>query len=238
MSSRKPDLSGDYRTLRSLSQALRAETRDWHAIAEEHPFETRLLSGKATRDDYARYLGQLFHVHSALEASLRTLAASHPVFGGVVCEYHYREGALRADLRTLGQTPDSHPPLAATRLLRQRIEALTGETPLALLGILYVLEGSTNGGRFIARAIRRAMPLPMDAGTAYLDPHGASQRERWERFRMTLDTLDLRSEDRDAIIGAACDAFRGVHDILQDLTHAPPTVVVVRPPATDASARP
>jgi hypothetical protein len=32
---------------------------------------------------------------------------------------------------------------------------------------------------------------------------------------VTLETLDLRPEESDAIIGAACDAFRGVHDTVQ-----------------------
>ncbi|MBY0308544.1 MAG: hypothetical protein K2Q09_07360, partial [Phycisphaerales bacterium] len=49
----------------SLSEALKARSRDWHNLAAGHPFERRLLAGESTRDDYARSLGQLLHVHLA-----------------------------------------------------------------------------------------------------------------------------------------------------------------------------
>ncbi len=220
----------------ALSGRLKGQTRDWHNRAAGHPFERRLISGEATRDYYARYLGQLLHVHLVLEQPLRDRQSQRPIFAPILHGYHFRAAALVADLHALGHRPGAHPALPATALLCGRITDLAEQAPVALLGTLYVLEGSTNGGRLIADVARRSLNLPPGAGTDYLDPHGPAQPERWRTFKAALDALVLGPADRDAVIAAACDAFRGVHDILEDLTHTlTPAVVAMRSPPLAAA---
>ncbi|MBL8744900.1 MAG: biliverdin-producing heme oxygenase [Phycisphaerae bacterium] len=222
----------DYRTSSSsdrppkpLSERLKEETRADHFRAEKHPLMVAMIGGRIDRAAYAGYLGQMLHVHTTLEAALRDTAHHHPALALLVCEHEFRELALLADLSTLGEVPDLHPPLPATRLFCGRIAGLAGEAPVALLGALYVLEGSTNGGRYLAPAVRKAPRLPghgeAGSGTEYLDPHGPRQRDRWSFFKVSLDVLVLSPGERDLIVAVASDAFRGVHDIFEDLTHPP-----------------
>lgn len=222
----------DYRTSSSpdrppqpLSERLREETRADHFRAEKHPLIAAMIGGRIDRAAYAGYLGQMLHVHTALEAALRDTAHHHPALALLVREHEFRELALLADLSTLDERPDLHPPLPAARLFCGRIAGLAGEAPVALLGTLYVLEGSTNGGRYLAPAVRKALGLPghgeAGSGTEYLDPHGPRQRERWGCFKASLDVLALAPAERDLIVAVASDAFRGVHDIFEDLTHLP-----------------
>lgn len=232
----------DYRTSSSpdrppklLSERLREETRADHARAEKHPLMAVMVSGRVDRAMYARYLGQMLHVHATLEAALRTNCPRHPALAVVVREHHFREAALRADLTTLGEHLERHPPVPATGLFCGRIDGLASDEPPALLGTLYVLEGSANGGRFIAPAVQRALGLPGRApagsGTEYLDPHGDRQRDHWSSFKASLDVLTLSPAERDLIVAVTSDAFRGVHDIFEDLTHQPnPPHVSVLPP--------
>ena len=214
-----------HRTM-TRSEMLRALTRADHARAEQHPLMARLLTGRAGRDGYARYLAQLLHVHTTLEPLLRRLAANDRLFQGIVRPHHFRVPALCADLAFLGLPAipshhhvSPHAPLPATRLFCDRLNALAAEMPATLLGDLYVLEGSTNGGQIIARALRAALGLPDGTGTAYLDPHGPAQRERWKQFKAGLDALAVHPAQREAIVAAGNDAFRGIHDIMEDLTH-------------------
>lgn len=222
----------DYRTSSSparppkpLSERLKEETRADHARAEKHPLMAAMVTGRIDRAGYARYLGQMLHVHATLECALRTNASRHSALAVVVREHHFREQALRADLATLGERPDQHAPLPATGLYCERIVLLASDDPPALVGTLYVLEGSTNGGRFIAPAVRKALGLTehggMASGTEYLDPHGDRQEEHWLFFKASLDALTLSPAERDLIVAVASDAFRGVHDIFEDLTHPP-----------------
>ncbi|MCW5766594.1 MAG: biliverdin-producing heme oxygenase [Phycisphaeraceae bacterium] len=222
----------DYRTSsspdrppRPLSERLREETRADHTRAEKHPLMAAMVSGRIDGAGYARYLGQLLHVHLALETQLCRLAAEHRVFGLIVREHHMRTPDLLADLEVLGQCLSKHPPLPATGLFRERIDGLAADAPVGLVGTLYVLEGSTNGGRYIAPAVRRALGLiergGIASGTEYLDPHGDRQQDRWSFFKASLDVLTLSPAECDLIVAVASDAFRGVHDIFQDLTHPP-----------------
>jgi heme oxygenase len=208
-----------------LSERLKAETHADHTRAERHPFIAALVGGRADRAGYAGYLGQMLHVHVTLEAALQAVGSRHTALAVVVREHHFREPALRADLATLGAHPERHPLLPATRLFCERIDALASDHSPALLGTLYVLEGSTNGGRYIAPAVRKALALPECAqagsGTEYLDPYGPQQQGRWGLFKASLDVLTLSPAECDLIAAVASDAFRGLHDIFEDLTHPP-----------------
>ncbi|MBL8765163.1 MAG: biliverdin-producing heme oxygenase [Phycisphaerae bacterium] len=220
---------------RPLSERLREETRADHSRAEKHPLMAAMIGGRIDRAAYAGYLGQMLHVHTTLEAALRDTAHHHPALALVVREHEFRELALVADLSTLGERPDRHARLPATGLFCERITGLGSESPVALLGTLYVLEGSTNGGRYLAPAVRKALGLPghgeAGSGTEYLDPHGPRQRARWGLFKTSLDVLTLSPAECDLIVAFASDAFRGVYDIFEDLTHPPnPPRVCVLPP--------
>lgn len=68
------------------------------------------------------------------------------------------------------------------------------------LGMLYVLEGSTLGGRLILRALReRGVDV---SGLAFLDPYGAETGARWRSFLAILERETAGDAER---IGAACE---------------------------------
>jgi heme oxygenase len=83
-----------------------------------------------------------------------------------------------------------------------------------------VLEGSTNGGRFIAPAVRRSMPLPPGAGTRYLDPHGDLTRERWASTKVALDAVPLTPAQHDKIVDAAQRTFDAITLLMDELPKA------------------
>ncbi len=230
-----PTLASHVRPSKPLSERLREATHVDHARTKKHPLMAGLVAGSIDHAGYAGYLGQLLHVHTTLGAALRDGAERHYSVFVVAREHHFREPALRADLEALGEPPERTAPLPATGLFCERINGLAAEAPQALLGTLYVLEGSTNGGCLIAPAVRRALGLPEGVragpGTVCLDPHGPNQRHKWSFFKKCIDVLTLAPADHDLIVAVAIDAFRGVYDILEDLTHPPnPPRVSVLPP--------
>jgi len=200
-----------------LSVALKQATADLHTRAEKHPAQARMVGGRATREEYSAFLVQMAALHAYLEPALRELVSGVPALHGVVRPHHFRQAAASADLRALGQQPEQDAPLPATSRFCKRLVALSRHDPVALLGVLYVLEGATNGGRFIAAAVRPALSLPDGIGTAYLDPHGPFQRERWAQFRTSVDEQGLSSAEQAAVIAAAYETFEAVYEILEDL---------------------
>jgi heme oxygenase len=83
----------------------------------------------------------------------------------------------------------------------------------ALLGMLYVLEGSKNGGSFIARALRKSLGLAAGRGDRYFDSHGARQPEAWAGFKARMDAEAWEPAERAEMLRGAVAMFRAIQDI-------------------------
>ncbi len=202
---------------RSITQYLKAETWDLHNIAENHRFQKALVRGELPQRLYVRLLGQMLVVHSALEEGLRAWAPVEPAIYGVVSEDYFQRPRLHQDLEYFGADPEGVEPVLATEQLIQRIHRDTEERPIALLGYLYVLEGSNNGARIIAKRVARAYGLEAGWGTAFLDPYGSAQRERWAAFKRDMDAQPFSPTDQEDLVEAAQATFVAVTAIGEEL---------------------
>ncbi len=192
-----------------LMDRLRDETRTHHQRSEQHALERAMLAGTISRGAYVALLGQRFWVHRALEAQLRTVAEENPAWAPLVEQLLFQEPRLRADLAFFGKVAEEGEPMPGTACLVREIECLASR-PVNLLGYHYVLEGSKNGGRYIARSIAKAFDLAPGPGLSYLDPHGDAQHEVWARFKAAMDALLLREDEAEAVIASARQAFDGI----------------------------
>ena len=196
---------------------LRAATDDLHKMAEGRPLQRKLVQGSLPRETYAAFLGQMYAVHHDLEHRIRDVADRHRAFATVVHDYHWREEQLRDDLAFLDWDADEVASIQATDRLRRVIEQTAEEQPVALLGMLYVLEGSTNGSKFIARALTKAWDLPPGPGLSYLDPHGDLQPQRWGAFKSDMNAVGFSEDEATTIIEAARVVFQAIADISDEL---------------------
>jgi heme oxygenase len=199
----------------TLMEHLRDATADLHAAAEHHPFQTSLVRGEATLEDYGRWLGQMLAIHDALETALVAQRSVRPELATIVRDELLMAPRLRDDLKALGVAQTDA--LPATARFCAEIGRLADEHPAALLGCLYVLEGSKNGNRFIARALRRAYANEPTASFGYLDAHGEEQRTLWADFKAAANVLTLADGDLPAMTRAAKDTFRAVTAVSDDL---------------------
>lgn len=197
---------------------LKAASEDLHRMAEGRDLQRLLVRGTLPRPLYETYLAQMHLVHTALEDRIREVTREHPAFASVLRDYHWREPQLRADLVFLGGEVAQIEPLPAARALIEHIDREAADCPVALLGMLYVLEGSTNGSKFIARAIRKAYQLEQGPGVAYLDPHGELQRERWGAFKHDMDSVGFTETEAQDIIATAKGMFRSITEISNELS--------------------
>lgn len=213
-------------TASTLMERLKSETAAMHADAESHVFQKNLAKGELPRDSYVAWLGQMLLVHRALEGRLRQLRASKPNAAKAVKDAQFQEPYLLEDLAYFGADANEIEPLGATARLISTIETAYRAEPLTALGFHYVLEGSNNGNKFIARAMQKALALSPGAGLKYLDPYGDEQRALWAAFKDDMNSVEFTPAEQDAIVGAAKAMFAGIGDLSTDLN----TVV----PARDA----
>ncbi|MFG0259691.1 MAG: biliverdin-producing heme oxygenase [Phycisphaerales bacterium JB041] len=201
---------------RPVLDEIRERTGPLHTQAERHPVQAALVRGQSGVEGYASYLGQMWHIHSALEGELgRRLDAA--VLAPVTRE-QFRAEAIVEDLATF-EGSQVEPPVEPVARFVAGVQDLHDSE---LLGMHYVLEGSTNGGRFIAMAVRKGLGLEGGRGTRYLDPYGEAQKEQWGRFCAAMGGLSLDATERERVITGAERMFGLIIETFDAMTDRAP----------------
>lgn len=91
------------------------------------------------------------------------------------------------------------------------------EAPLALLGWIYVLEGSTLGAIVVRPLVARALLLSDNEGLAYLHSYGTAVPAHWAAFKERMNALQLSAEERGQIAEAAADLFARLETVFRAL---------------------
>lgn len=188
-----------------LLQSFRASTQAEHRALEHQPLLRALLTPTLSRAQYDALLQGLFSFYRSLEVTLipavRLLRARFPA-GDYA--YQPRSEWLRQDLLSLGLEPTGGPAPDAP--------ACSGVD--AALGVLYVLEGSTQGGRVIAPRIERSLGVTQASGASYFNAH--RQCDSWSRFQRWVsdfekDYLNDGRCDQAVALRSAGATFSGLH---------------------------
>lgn len=198
-------------------ERLKTETRDLHSHAESRALQQQIASGKVDRSAFTAYLGQLYHVHRALESALAESRDARPAIKAVATDDRMRVPDLERDLSFFEVDRVEVEPGEATARFRERIEEILSSNPIALLGALYVLEGSTNGGRFLARSLRKSWGLGGD-GLSYFDPYGDEQPHRWAGFKQDMSDASFEPADQEAIIEMAKATFSAIAEVSDEVS--------------------
>lgn len=162
--------------------------------ADHERLEARMdILARVARPDDRRALVEGFHaLHTEAETALTHWLAD---LTGLEFDARRRTVQLARDLAAVGgQAPPAPttPPTVAS----------LGEA----LGRMYVLEGSTLGGRVIRKAVEgRGEGMK---GLSFLDPYGDQVGPRWRAFLAVLDSHARTSDDLDAMVRGASEGFR------------------------------
>lgn len=203
---------------------LKARTRDAHMATEAIPFSAAMVERRLPRD---RYLGQLAAyalVHRCLDRHLAE--STNPAIRAVWQPDLAKTPLLEADLRHFATELDAATPrlggaLAAGERFAARIDELAARQPLALLGFLYVLEGSTLGATILREHIAASYHLTLADGArglAYYSPYGNAVMPHWKLFRERMNAAVTSPADQEIVVESAREAFQRVGEVLQALS--------------------
>src|SRR5450631_1494052 len=134
-----------------LRDLLKAETADLHERLEKLPFFRALHAGSLPKPAIVSFLRSLSIIHAVLERS-SSLVSSGPITE--LSQYAPpKVPLLVADLEALGAESLPSVTAAIQGALDYGAQILTSaDDPLSLVGPLYVLEGSQNGGIVLKHA--------------------------------------------------------------------------------------
>jgi heme oxygenase len=181
---------------RSVRLALRDATQPAHTRLHAHPALGAVQAGTIDRTSYRALLSRLYGFHSAFEA------AAH-----IVPE---RSLWLIADLTTLGVEDQAVAALP-------RCQDLPGlETPHRKLGALYVVEGSTLGGRELAKRLDHLFGPGERDGRHFFSGREADSGRAWRAFTDRLDDAAEQTSARTEMIAAAVETFAAFERWMRD----------------------
>ncbi|MCM1969258.1 MULTISPECIES: biliverdin-producing heme oxygenase [unclassified Streptomyces] len=186
---------------------IRASTRGRHQDLEGTPFSLAMLAGTLPLDRYVDQLAAYRRVLGALEAELSR--ATDPCVTSVWSADLVKIPCIDRDLMHFaedGVFPASTAAAPADALARE-IRAAAASDPPALLGFLYVLEGSTLGGAILRRYVAEAYGLRDTDGVAY---YASGDRERWAGFTARLNAALPGPGEQDRVLAAVGRAYHHV----------------------------
>lgn len=198
-----------------ILEQLREQTRPAHVALEAQSLLQRLLSSGLTEAQYVQLLQSMLAFYQSLESELvpatAELLARHPD-----PDYRYlpRAPLLDNDCRALG----CHSPGVIYPTVKLPLDG----SDAYLLGVLYVIEGSTQGGRLISRHLTHTLGVSENSGASFFNIH--RRDNSWMAFRHWFgrDLACHYQNDMNKMIEGANMTFSTLHthlDQSQVLTH-------------------
>lgn len=157
------------------AQALRIHTSSAHRAVE---YRLNLPDAIRTIEDYQRWLARFFGIYYPLEESLGTFSQWKE--WNIPFEPFGRVNNLSRDLRAMS-VPIEGVEMASHVDIPQLSNF--GEA----LGALYVLEGSSLGGRFILLDLSKRLGQAIHGADSFFAGRGAETGPRWNAFKLSLD---------------------------------------------------
>jgi heme oxygenase len=170
-----------------LNGALRRATADVHARLHLHPGLAAVAEGRIDIEGYRRLLLRLYGFYLPFEAA----AGLEPL----------RSGWLSSDLAVL-ETPPWR--LAASRCCASLPRL---DCAFAVLGAMYVVEGSALGGRGLARHLGALLGHETLMGRRFFASDGADTGRAWRAFGERLSAVPAAGAARCTVIDAAVATF-------------------------------
>ena len=181
-------------TTRGRMHQLRTATQLAHARVEA---SLPLMSPSLTTGIYVRVLEAFHGFYGPLEPQLQPAAAEHGA--AIALGERGKVGLLVADLTALGKSDaevDALPLCADLPRVTSASHAI---------GVLYVLEGATLGGRVILRHLGAALGVDASRGAAFFGGYGDRTGAMWTRFSDHVESAS--AIDSSVALGAAIETF-------------------------------
>ena len=181
-----------------LFARLKDTTAETHRAVEDL---TRMGDPSMRRERYRRLVERFYGFLAVWDPAAATMVpAEHRAF----FEERRKTAKLVEDLAALGLSPTE---------IEELPRAEDDARPRSLcdvLGGMYVFEGATLGGQYIARNVERNLGLSEGRGYAFFRSYGDDVGRMWKAFKETVDRI-APPETHDEIVTAANRTFQSFY---------------------------
>jgi heme oxygenase (biliverdin-IX-beta and delta-forming) len=190
----------------TLRDRLKRVTKPFHDQLENTAIARSLAEGSVSRSKYQRYLDHLAALHAHIEEKVQQFSQWKEY--NIDITQRVRYPLLKEDLAALQSSESelSIPPL---------------EVPWSFasaVGVMYVLEGSTMGGKILAQRLSHLLGGDALPATRYFQSYGERTMPMWGEYCAFLDLFASRHpESQDQVILSACAMFLLLQRIMDEL---------------------
>lgn len=174
---------------------LRDRTGESHKNLEENHYSKAILNPGVTLAAYQTYIAKLYGVTRACERDI------FPEIASVLpdLEERYKSGLILKDLANTG--------ISRVSIDNIPVFQFTASGIAKALGVMYVLEGSTLGGKILYKHIHQALGLNDENGASYFWGYGQKTGMLWKIFVSSLAVYAVEENCEDEIISSAVQTF-------------------------------
>ncbi|MEX0695023.1 MAG: biliverdin-producing heme oxygenase [Rhodospirillales bacterium] len=194
-----------------MHDLLRAETSSAHARLEALPFFQALQQGRLPKPAIMSLLRSLAIIYAVVEREL--LHAADTRIAEFAQHVTAKMPLLTADLEVLDAAGIPSVTPAIRNALQYGAEVLAdADDPISLVGVLYVLEGSQNGGITLKRSYAHCLGVSEEK-LSYFGCYGKDTAANWNSFTAFLNALELHANQAQTIALSAIRCFEGLWTI-------------------------
>ncbi|WP_339759185.1 biliverdin-producing heme oxygenase [Algoriphagus aquimarinus] len=181
-----------------FTQELRKSTAPLHEQLESLPVSQSILAPEVAIQEYLHYLDLMHDVIVAVETTV------FPILSTEINTLDQRKktSLLEKDFEVLGFKKQNR--------LKLKGFSKQGISIGFAMGVLYVIEGSSLGGRVIYKHIHKVLGLEADSGAAYFSGYGERTGLLWKEFMTQLLAHEQKYHNGDEIISGANHAFDSI----------------------------
>ncbi len=185
-----------------LSAKIKEHTASSHKQLESHPlFST--LNGRFEEQTYQVLLHKLYTYYSGLEKQYVPFFLEKP---SIEIEKRQRAYVLKNDLA-------NRPSVYISPSIKQQLSLPVIDSIWKATGALYVIEGSTLGGRFICQSLAQA-GIDRSNGALYFTGYGEETGRMWKTFIQFMNEIATTADQEQEVIATAEQVFSTLNNWL------------------------
>jgi len=185
-----------------LSTKVKEQTVSAHRQLESHPLFHN-LNGRFEEQNYSVLLNKLYTYYSALEKKYVPFFLDHPL---LEIDKRQRAHVLKKDIENRNKGVFTAPSNQEASL--PVIDSIWKAT-----GALYVIEGSTLGGKFICQSLAQEGLDPSN-GAAYFSGYGEETGRMWKSFLQFMNEVATTEAQEQEVITSAENVFSTLYNWL------------------------
>lgn len=183
-------------------QKLRTATAQSHTALEELPVSKSIIKPEVSNQEYINYLTLMYNVVKDTEENIYPIIEHIFEDLGERKKTHYLEN----DIKKLGaKLPEGKTPLTSTGF---------NASPGFAVGVMYVIEGSTLGGRVIYKNINSSLGHTEEDGASYFAGYGNTTGSHWKKFLEKFTTYTIDNNCEAEVLAGADYAFNAIRQHL------------------------